>query len=227
MRLLATIAAGFLATSACAQQAGIYQSYIVTAQDGTINSSTSYGTSGNSNIGSNLSNGAAGTLGTTEAGSPDLGVYNIFFNTLTLNGQVLTFESGGADATGASMSYRIYPTGSPGGAFTPVILGITSNAPFTDVGGTNYSTAGDQLWANGVPVNLLTASGFSGVGSQQYTLEVFFSASTSLGGRVNDAGGNNYYARFTVVPEPSTYAAGVLVAGLVGWHIRRRKSATA
>ncbi|MBS0659098.1 MAG: PEP-CTERM sorting domain-containing protein [Verrucomicrobia bacterium] len=226
MRILATLAASLLVTSAYAQQTGIFQSYIVTAQNGTINAGTSYGTSGNSNIGANVSNGAAGALSTTESGAPDLGSYNIFFNTLTLNGQVLTFKNGGGDVTAAFLNYRIYPTGAPTGSFTAINLGFTSNSTFSDVGGNSFTNAGDQLWANGVPLNLLTASGFSGIGSQQYTLEVFFSINSNLGDRFNSANGSNYFATFTVVPEPSTYAAGALLVGLVGWQVRRRKSAT-
>lgn len=227
MRILATLAVGLLATSAYAQQTGIFQSYIVTAQNGTINGSTSYGTSGNANIGASTSNGSAGALTTTEAGAPNLGSYNIYFNTLTLNGQVLTFKNSGGDVTAAFLNYRIYPTGSPSGSFSSINLGFSSDATFSDIGGGTYTNGGDQLWANGTPLNLLAASGFSGIGSQQYTLEVFFSINSNLGDRFNSANGNNYYATFTVVPEPSTYAAGALVVGLVGWQIRRRKTATA
>lgn len=226
MRLLIALSVGFLATSASAQQVGVYQSYIVTAQNGTINAGTSYGTSGNSNIAMSGSNGASGALGTTEANAPDLGSYNIFFNTLTLNAQVLTFQSGVGDVSSGFLAYRIYPTGSPGGSFSSVAIGLTSNAPFTDVGGNNYSTAGDRLFANGVPVNLLTASGFSGIGSQQYTLEVYFAAVSNMGGFVNNNGNGNYFAVFTVVPEPSTYAAGAMVAGIAAWRLRRRRGAS-
>lgn len=230
MRILVTLALGLLATSVCAQDAGIFQSYIVTTQNGTTNAGTSYGTAGNPNRSINTSNGAAGSLGTSEGTAFNLGTYNIFFNSLFLNGQVLTFKNGGGDVTAAFLNYRIYATGSSGGSFSSINLGFTGNAPFSDIGGNNFSNGGDQYWdTNASPLNLLTASGFSGTGSQEYILEVFFSANTNIGGGTdfNSNNGNNFFARFTVVPEPSTYFAGALVAGLVGWQIRRRKTVTA
>lgn len=218
-----------LAASAHAQQVGIFQSYIVTSQNGTFNASTSAGTGGNTQFGP-ASNGGAGALGSSEGSAVNLGTYNIYFNTLTLNGQVLTFKNGGGDVTQAFFNYRIYPTGSASGSFNQVALGFSSDRSFNDIGGVNYGGApnGDQLWANNPsPVDLLAASGFSGIGSQQYTLEVFFSANTNQGAIFNNLGGGNFFATFTVVPEPSTYAAGALLVGLVGWQIRRRKTVTA
>ncbi|MBS0659099.1 MAG: hypothetical protein JSR82_12730 [Verrucomicrobia bacterium] len=230
MRLLASLVIGLLATTAAhAQQVGIFQSYIVTAQNGSFGASTSYGTTGNTQFGS-ASNGSSTALGTSEGTAVNLGTYNIYFNTLTLNGQVLTFKNGGGDVTAAFLNYRIYPTGAPTGSFQQIGLGFSNDRPFFDIGGVGYTgTAnGDQLWANNPsPLNLLTASGFSGIGSQQYTLEVFFSANTNQGTIFNNRGGGNFFATFTVVPEPSTYAAGALLVGLVGWQIRRRKTATA
>lgn len=208
-----------LATSAYGQATGVFGGYLITTQNGTPTTYREPST-GNASI---------QALGTSSGTAIDLGTYNIFFQTLTLSGaQVLTFKNGGGDVTGASLMYTIYETGNRPGApiFTAFPLGFSDDQPFTDPSGVSYNTPGDQRWAAaGAPINLLTASGFGGIGSTNYTLEVFFMATTNLGDRSLNNGGNNYYATFTVVPEPGTYAAALGLAGLVSWKFRRRKQA--
>lgn len=139
--------------------------------------------------------------------------------TLNLTGaEVLTFKNGGSDVWGGTVSYRIYPAGSPSGSFSNIGISHTANATFADASGTSFSGLDDQKWANGVgTTNLLT-----GLSNGDYVLEAFLSAYD--GGGIIDYsnnGGGNYKATFSVVPEPSC-AALALLGGLA--FLRRRRA---
>ncbi len=220
--LFAIVAASLASTgSVQAQATGVFGGYVFTTQNGLDNTSTRRAAPG-------TGNGSIASLGTSEATAPDLGTYNIYFQSLTLSGgEILTFKNGGGNVTATDLFYAIYPVGNRPGApsFTAFNLGFTANSTFSDASGQSYTNPGDQKWSTpGAAVNLLTASGFGGLGSQQYTLELFFRASTSLGDRFLNNGGTNYFASFTVVPEPSTYGAAALLLGAVVWSQRRRFS---
>jgi pullulanase/glycogen debranching enzyme len=103
-------------------------------------------------------------------------------------GEVKTFKNNSTDVTGAHLYYRVYPTGSPTGSFTAV------NLPFAE----NLSNPGDQKWATtGANIDLL-----NGLSNGNYTLEIYFEASTNgvdAPSTIYDSnGGNNFSATFTV-----------------------------
>jgi hypothetical protein len=146
----------------------------------------------------------------------NLGTFDITLGqTLTLDGgSLLTFKNSGSNVTGAFLDYRIFPAGSPSGGFTEVSL------PFNE---DNVNAAsGDQRWATeGLTVNLL-----AGLPNGNYELSVFLRETSSDGGAFSSQSGANYAADFSVVPEPSTIAAGVLaVFGTLAMARRRAKSA--
>lgn len=144
----------------------------------------------------------------------NLGTFDITLGqTLTLNGgSLLTFKNGGSDVTGAFLDYRIFTQGSPSGSFTEISLPFNQDS----VNG----TTGDQRWATeGLTTDLL-----AGLPNGNYELSVFLRETSSDGGAFSSQSGANYAADFSVVPEPSTFAAGVLA--LVGAFFLRRRRAT-
>lgn len=138
---------------------------------------------------------------------------------LSLTGaEVLTFKGTlPDDVTGAKINFRIYNAGLPSGAYTPIAIGFTANATFADAAGTSYSGGGDQKWANGVgTTNLL-----SGLSNGNYQLEIYLEASTDSGTTFSNNGGANFKSTFTVVPEPTSAALGLIGSMLL---LRRRRS---
>ncbi|MCB0243470.1 MAG: hypothetical protein KDI12_08680, partial [Anaerolineae bacterium] len=122
-------------------------------------------------------------LGTFTPGSAAL---------LLSGGEVKTYKNNGTDVTSARLMYRVYPVGSPSGRFTPV------NLPFAE----NLPNAGDQRWAQtSAGIDLLGA-----LGEGNYTLEVYFEASTNgvdSPATVYDSnGGTNYSATFAIASTP-------------------------
>ena len=151
-------------------------------------------------------------LNTSGFNGLNLGTFNPSAgDTLTLvGGEALTFKnngggSSGTDVTGTFVNYSI-----DGGSFMSLSL------PFNE---DNVSgTSGDQRWASDTyDVNVLT-----GLSLGTHTI-AFFASGTTNGNQIFDSnGGANYTASFTVVPEPSTWAMGSLVAlGLAGSAFRR------
>jgi MYXO-CTERM domain-containing protein len=137
---------------------------------------------------------------------------------LNLTGaEVLTFKGGSPDdVTGAKINYRIYSAGFPSGSFTPVSIFFTANATFADAAGTSYTNGGDQKWSNGVSsTNLLT-----GLSNGNYELDIYLEASTNTGTAFSNNGGSNFKATFSVVPEPTSAALGLIGAALL---LRRRR----
>lgn len=118
-----------------------------------------------------------------------------------------TFNDNGSNVTHANLFYRIYPLGSPSGAFSS----IQATSP--------VSTSGnDKTWqvTNG-STNLL-----SGLSNGDYTLEIYTESYTN---GVNTSGNifgfsSNPTATFTVVPEPASSAFGLIGAVLL---LRRRR----
>ena len=132
-------------------------------------------------------------------------------DSLVLKGfEYKTYNDSGSNVTYANLFYRIYPTGSPSGAFT----NVQTNVPVADVGN-------NKTWqvTNGT-TNLL-----AGLASGSYTIQLYTESYTN---NVNTAGNifgftadaGNPTATFTVVPEP----AGTLLGGLgVAVLLRRRR----
>lgn len=138
-------------------------------------------------------------------------------DTLSLTqSQINTFKNGGGDVTGGQMQYRVYFSSGVPGSFTTVGYGFQSNATFTNLAGSTVTGFGDQAWGNTTPINLLGLTSGNGA----YTLEVFFRAFTNEGDRFSNNGGSNFKANFTVVPEPSSAALGLLGAVFM---LRRRR----
>lgn len=141
-------------------------------------------------------------------------------STMSLGGQGKSFKNSGSDVTGMQLQYRIWQ-GTESGSFIPLSYAFQSN-----IGG-----GGDQQWgsdlagANGTafytPGNLL-----AGLANGIYTLEVFSQISTNGNNTAdpvfNNAGGANFEATFTVVPEPSRALLGLI--GLAGILSRRRRA---
>ncbi|MDZ4702367.1 MAG: MopE-related protein, partial [Saprospiraceae bacterium] len=109
-------------------------------------------------------------------------------------GQNKTFKCPGDDITNGNIWYRVYPTGSPSGAFTSVNLPNVTNL------GTGCS-GNDQQWERtNADINLLT-----GRTPGNYTLEVYTTANFTFSGggggsgtHFSNNGGANYSATFTV-----------------------------
>ncbi len=148
----------------------------------------------------------------------DLGSVSVGETVLLSYGEVLTYKNGGSDVFGASVSYRVYPTGSPTGSHTEVAINFGSNATFTDVAGNEFTSGGDQSWNNITSSPDLADSLDAG----DYTVEVFWKATSSDGDHFVNNGGSNYTATFTVVPEPSTYAA-LAGLGMMALAVLRRR----
>ncbi|HRF40982.1 MAG TPA: hypothetical protein PK198_19460, partial [Saprospiraceae bacterium] len=167
---------GFIAFTAQAQS-GIFESYII------------------------LDAGSGNTYYDLQAttGNPDftgsLGSFVQCAGTLTLNGaQNKTIKCPGDDITNGAIWYRVYPTGSPSGAFVSV------NLPFAANLGSGCN-GNDQQWeTSAANVNLL-----SNRTPGNYTLEVYTTSDfTYTGGgggsgtHFSNNGGANYSATFTV-----------------------------
>lgn len=138
-----------------------------------------------------------------NTGNPDfnqqnLGVFTPGSNPLTLNGgEVKTWKNNGTDIQSARLMYRVYPLNSPSGSFGSVNLSWQA-----DLGGN------DQKWgANDATIDLL-----SGLSDGDYTLEVYYEATTNGVDApttlYDNNNGNNYKATFTVSSTPG--ALGLL-----------------
>ncbi len=112
-------------------------------------------------------------------------------------GEVKTFKNSGSNVTGASMSYKIYKQFNASGGFS------TLSIPF----GMNIGGGGDQSWFT----NSQTIDLFSSVTSNgTWVIEAFWNASSSDGSHVDNCGGGNCIATFTVTTlsaELSSFSA--------------------
>lgn len=120
-----------------------------------------------------------------------------------------TFNDNGSNVTHANLNYRIYPTGSPSGAFT----NIQTTTPVSNVGN-------NKTWqvTNGT-TNLLT-----GLTPGNYTLQIYtesFTNGTNTAGNIfGFTSGGNPTASFTVVPETASSLLGLIGSVLL---LRRRR----
>lgn len=139
---------------------------------------------------------------------------------LLLGGQGKSYKNGSSDVTGMALYYRVWQ-GSAGGAFTPLNYAFQSN----------LVTPGDQQWGSDVAgangTAFFTGNLLTGLSAGSYSLEVYSQISTNgqdgaSNPTVNNNGGNNFIATFSVVPEPSR--ALLLILGLSLVFTRRRRS---
>ena len=182
---------GFTRTALAA--GGIWQSYIVI--NGTYydaNASTTNPDFSNQNLGSHTS------------GSSSL---------ILSGGEAKTYKNNGTDVQSVRLNYRVYPTGSPSGAFTAVNLPFSANLP----------NPGDQQWATtAANVNLLT-----GLSAGNYTVELYLDATTNGTDAAvtlyDNNGGNNYKANFAVTDTAAQITATGAKAlwldqGTIAWN---------
>ena len=158
---------------------GIFETYVILKLNG----------------GANVFYDAGASTANPDFQGTSLGSFNPSLNSLILNGgEVKTFKNGPGNVTGAFLDYRIWLTGNESGSF------IERSVPFNnDLGG------GDQRWQLSADnINVL-----SGLGSGNYTLEVYFRASGNQGDVFDNRDGPNYEATFTVVPEPTNVALAI------------------
>lgn len=137
----------------------------------------------------------------------NLGIFDISVgNTLVLaGGEIKTFKNGASDVTGGKFDYRVFKVGDTPGSFGEFTLNFNS-----DLGG------GDQKWDNtAANVNLLT-----GLGNGNYTVQVFAYSTTNEGNQFSNNGGANYSANFSVIPEPTSAALGLIGSLLL---LRRKR----
>lgn len=162
---------------------------------------------------------AQGTTGNPSFQGADFGTFTLGDSLSLSNASLLTFKNSGGDVTGAEIQWRVYETGETPGSYATIALNFGSNAPSTDLGGNGFSGGGDQEWRglSTGSVDLLGATS----GNGDYTLEIFYRASTNEGDRFSNNGGSDYTATFTVVPEPSS--AALLGLGGLALIMRRRK----
>lgn len=128
-------------------------------------------------------------------------------NTLTLmGGEALTYKNGTDNVTGANIFYSI-----DSGSFTSFALSFNEN-------NVNGSSGDQRWWGEGAGINL------TGLSNGTHTLDVYYTAPfTFTGGsgtHVIDNSGAFYSTSFTVVPEPTSAALGLLGVTLL---LRRRR----
>lgn len=146
----------------------------------------------------------------------NLGTFELTDTLSLTQSQINTYKNSGGDVTGGEMQYRVYFTSGAPGSFSTSTYGFQANATFTNLAGNSVTGPGDQAWRNTTPINLLGLTS----GNGNYTLEVFFRAFTNEGDRYSHNGGSNFKANFSVVPEPSSAALGLLGAVFM---LRRRR----
>jgi hypothetical protein len=148
--------------------------------------------------------------------SANLGTFTVG-NTFYIGGQQKSWKDNGTDVTGHGIAWRVY-SGSPSGTFTTVSMPFQFN-----IGGSgDQQWGGDSQGANSNPIEI-SSNILSGLTPGSYTLDVYsyittngFNAASTI---FNNAGGNNYKATFTVVPEPSA----ALLGGLASLMLLRRR----
>ncbi len=134
----------------------------------------------------------------------DLGTFSQNGHKLIISGgEVKTYRGSGDNVCSATLYYRIYPAGSPGGSFTAINLPFFANCSggvFTDGKGPCSPT--DQKWQT-VAQNI----DITGLSLGSYVLDLYF----DIKGKVNSSTGcdetvydsnnsNNYSATFTIGP---------------------------
>ena len=158
------------------------------------------------------------TTGNPDFQGANLGVFTVG-NSFFIGGQHKTFKNNSTDVTGSSISWRVY-SGAPSGSFTAVSM------PFQF----NIGNGGDQQWggdtagSNADPIERSTNI-LAGLSNGSYSLQVFSEISTNGTNAAstifNNAGGANFTASFTVIPEPTSAMLGILGSALL---LRRRRA---
>lgn len=159
----------------------------------------------------------------SSSAATNLGTFGIGVgNTLNLTGAgILTWKSDGGDVNGAKFNYRIYTVGDTPGSFIEVSLGFGANHTFTEYGITS-GNFGDQFWGDSDTYGsgFTTVDLLAGRPADDYEIEWFTYATTNEGNRFENNGGLNFKAQFTVVPEPTAPALGLLGSLML---LRRRR----
>lgn len=146
----------------------------------TVVNSTFYDLSGDS-INADFSGTNLGDFDTSES--------------LTIGGQLKSYKNGSTDVTGANISYAIYQDG--------------ESAVFSEISYSweaNLTNPGDQQW--GTSASSSVALSTLSLGNYQLSVyaSIFTNGSDASPQIFDNAGGANYTASFTVVPEPSNFA---------------------
>jgi hypothetical protein len=183
--------------------AGIFDSFVFTTTSGT-------GPFAYYDIG-------AVTLNPDFQGS-NLGTFTVGSSTLQIGSQQKSYKNSGTDVNSHSISWRVW-SGTPSGSFTAVSMPFQFNI---GVNG-DQQWGGDTLGSNFDPVEI-SSNVLSGLPTGSYVLEVYsqintngFDAASSI---FNNNSNNNFQATFTVVPEPTSAALGLLGSVLL---LRRRR----
>lgn len=145
---------------------------------------------GNNNYYCMYSNTSCGGNGSLDG--QNLGTLNAASNTLTLKGaEFNVYKCSGQDINTLNLYYRIYPSGSPSGAFSSI------TASSLTIDNSNGCGGKDQRWIeNSQSINLL-----SGLNNGVYTLEIYATANIYNGSWSTaylSNFGNNYKVTFTV-----------------------------
>lgn len=185
--------AAFCSSSVNAQNSGFYKDYVIV-------NGTYYNLMGGT--GTNFQNHDFGMF------DPSAG------QTLTLNGfEANVFQHNGDNVYQTFGYYAVTPQGTTANSFSNQQIGFN-----------NAAYDGNKQFNNtSFNVNLL-----SGLSNGTYTLTVYEFANASYNNGANNftlydnQGGANYTATFTVIPEPSTYLAGVLAVSVLAYSQRRR-----
>lgn len=186
--------------------AGIYDSFLFTSTTGTT-PLTFY------DIGA--------VTGNPDFNGASLGNFSLGSN-LQIGGQEKSFKNNGTDVTSHTLYWKV-----TGGSFTGVNMPFQWN--FGDPGAPGgLNNPGDQQWGGDVQGanNSLVLSGnvLTGLALGSYTLEVYTEITTNsvnaLATIGNVNGGSNYTATFSVVPEPTSAALGLIGSALL---LRRRR----
>ena len=196
-KVLLALCALLVASPVYSQTQGYNLNYVI------INN-TYYEMYDNGNNGSNL----------TSIQGLDLGSFNPSAGqTLTLNGfEANTFQNSGANVYQTFGAWAVTPQGTTATTFN------TGEIGFNNASGNLNKKFNNTLFG----VNLL-----SGLSNGTYTLSLYQYANASFNNgspyQIYDSrDGANYTATFTVVPEPSTYAAGALAFAAIAFMQRRR-----
>ncbi|WP_299274548.1 HYR domain-containing protein [uncultured Psychroserpens sp.] len=134
----------FINQNLFSQNSGIFEAYVVTD------------TNGSGNFYSNL-------VPTGGFNGADFGDFNPTNTLILRGGQAKTFKNNGHNVFNSSLFYRIYPTGSPSGAFIEINLNFDQN----------LGNPGDQQWDNVQTGNQQNIDVLSGLATGNYTIEVF------------------------------------------------------
>ncbi|WP_372746861.1 alpha-amylase family glycosyl hydrolase [Lutibacter sp.] len=117
----------------------------------------------------------------------NLGSFTSGSSYLLNGGEIKTWKNSGSDVTGAYLYYRIYNTNTtPSSSFNGISLSFAED----NVDG----TSGNQKWnTSSETINIL-----NGLAAGDYTIEIYFQATTSDGDKYSNNNGANYIATFSI-----------------------------